>query len=263
MVKGKMHQSSGEFSSALEIFQEVIDIEEELLGQHWHTARALFQLAVTLFEKLKLKTEEQELRLSERPPDLTKRNKKAHNPQKINTETLFRVEMGVELHEETGMQEFSGSDQRRAVHRNPRSSAGSENFTATNHKLLAGQCEAHTFPKGVAKSKASNREETVVVDNRTVLYERSSSTSGKITITPSRSEKFDGTANIIGKGEDTEIDDIKSFLEKAAEFSLHANGKCKDAKNCYLKLNEISQWSGRKEDAEKFLRKAKLCSYTA
>ena len=264
MIKGQMHQKRGEYAAAKEIFQKVLDAEEELLGQHWQTARTLLQLALSQMEEIMLDSEES-------TPDASA---KSQLPQKVRFATernRAEPEVGVEVSEEAENQGPRPGSEKRSPRGGNHQQRQTSMFTVGNgdqakanrsldiFDLTIGNGKEYTSPlsaKGGAKSPSG--EEAAYLQTGGLLSS-SSSSSSRIT---TRRGKFPSHPEIKG-GDNDLLDDIRHMLRKAAGYSLHANGRCEDARICFQALSKISTWSGRVEDARKYAEKAKLCAMTA
>ena len=264
-IKGQILQKTGEYDSAKKIFQKVLDAEEDLLGRHWETARTLLQLGEAIFEKLKFNAEELKLNSDENANSSNPKtsqsvrkssDSKSPNPPKFrlgNNAFGSETEVGVEALEETHLTSRHRSGRmisEKVLHRNNNEifAAGIENLEKDMHvkddpKLLCGK-------------------ESVMGDSQKVSYDRSSSASRDITSKARTYEKSPQRLMITGE-EDGSIHYVKYLIKRAAGYFLLASGRCHDAHRCYLKLYEISEWTGRSKDAKKYLAKAEMCIKSA
>ena len=240
-----MHRKRGEYGAANEIFQTISYAEEELLGQHWQTARTLLQFALSKIEEMQDNAEQIMLDSKE---------------SKAVASNRGEPEVGVEVLEETDNQEKlmpSGGGHPQCRRRI---------FTVGDGNLVKRHRSSdYMFGPKVGRGKeytppmsAKGGVESVSVEEASLFGGLLSSSSSNSTATSNYKRSSERET-----GDNDTLEDVRNILKKAVRFFLHANGKCEDARVCFQKLSEVSERSRRDKDARKYAEKAKLYANTA
>ena len=297
-IQGIRHQNGGDFHSAKKIFYEVLDAEEDFLGQHWQTSRTLFQLAMCLHEEMKESSEKKQLDLNEnRANGSTTDSQLNQKDQLIQEEVVFPPEVGVEVQEENDEASFTqeaeivfNGDVRQ--HQNQQQKQQQQQQQQhQGHVFVVGDgnevehqramdctlvCLCGTKPcsgrfkkdtlcvKNGAKPRYGNAEEMHQERSQNVQFQRlySSSSNSTVDMTSFNQENAAERIKNNGKIGDGGMDEVKHLLKRAAGYALHANGRCDDARSCFLKLSEISAQIRDNEAAKKYAKKAMQCADT-